>query len=92
MSPAAPKRTCSRPRSFYRRGPNSRRAGPSRSKLSVRPKQATRPTKRLLPAVVGERLVRLGHPVRVVLLLDRTSLTAAGSEQLSCKAVGHVLL
>lgn len=31
---------------------------------------------RRLPAVVGERLVRLGHPVGIVLLLDRATLTA----------------
>src|SRR5687768_16628331 len=60
-----------RPRSPYRRGsPCSLTArGPSRSKL-LEPRRGSVSLTGRLPAVVGERLVRLGHPVSVLLLLD----------------------
>ena len=43
-----------------------------------------------LPAVVGERLVRFRHPVRVVLLLHRVALTLRGGDQLSREPVAIV--
>src|SRR4028119_2052750 len=45
-----------------------------------------------LPAIMGERLVGVGHAVRVVLLLDRRALVPAGGEQLGRETVLHGLL
>src|SRR5215475_9003587 len=46
----------------------------------------------LLPAVVGEGLVRLRHPVHVVLALERVALLLERVEDLAGQLVGHVLL
>src|SRR6266480_3288435 len=45
-----------------------------------------------LPAVVGERLVRLRHPVDVVLALERPTLLVQGVQNLVCQLVRHALL
>src|SRR5512135_130699 len=45
-----------------------------------------------LPPVVGERLVRLGHPVRVLFLLDRVAFALRRRDQLVGEPVGHRLL
>src|SRR5690606_15369016 len=45
-----------------------------------------------LPAIVRECLVRLSHPVRVFLLLDGRSLSAARGEELRGQSLGHALL
>src|SRR6266536_4497380 len=44
------------------------------------------------PAVVGERLVGLGHLVGVLLALDRRAGAVGGVQQLAGQAVGHGLL
>src|SRR5690606_17091570 len=41
---------------------------------------------------MSERLVRLGHAVRVVLLLDRRALVARGRKQLGGESISHRLL
>src|SRR5687768_9271463 len=46
----------------------------------------------LLPLVVREGLVRLGHAVRVVLLLDGVAAVVGGVEHLAGEAVDHRLL
>src|SRR5947209_10173211 len=46
----------------------------------------------LLPAVVGERLVRLRHAVDVVLALERVALLLLSVQQLVGQALGHRLL
>src|SRR5829696_383391 len=43
----------------------------------------------LLPAVVGEGLIRLRHPVDVVLALVRAALLRLGVDELSGEALGH---
>src|SRR4051794_16115302 len=45
-----------------------------------------------LPAVVAEGAVRLGHPVRVLALLDRVAAIARRVHQLARQAAGHRLL
>src|ERR1700742_4004751 len=45
-----------------------------------------------LPAVVGERLVRLRHAVDVVLALPGTALLLVGVEDLAGEALGHRVL
>src|ERR687884_1181492 len=45
-----------------------------------------------LPLVVRERLVGLGHAVRVVLLLDGVAAVVGSVEHLAGEAVGHRLL
>src|SRR4051812_2346959 len=45
-----------------------------------------------LPAVVGERLVALGHLLHVVAPLDRGTETVGGIEQFAGEALGHRLL
>src|SRR5579875_649672 len=45
-----------------------------------------------LPAVVRERLVRLRHPVDVVLALERPALLVEGVQDLVGQLVGHALL
>src|SRR6516225_169091 len=45
-----------------------------------------------LPAIVGERLVRLGHPVDVVPALVGAALLLLGIEQLVGEPLGHRLL
>src|SRR6266702_4332212 len=47
---------------------------------------------RLLPPVVGERLVGLGHLVRVLTALDARAEPVAGVEQLVHEPLGHRLL
>ena len=47
---------------------------------------------RRLPAIVGERLVRLRHPVDVVLALVGVALLLLGVEQLVGEPLGHRLL
>lgn len=49
-------------------------------------------TVRLLPTVVRECLVGLGHPVRVFLLLDRVALALARGNDFGGELVGHGLL
>src|SRR5579862_2772519 len=45
-----------------------------------------------LPAVVGEGLVGLRHPVHVVLAFVRATLLIGGVQNLSCQLVGHLPL
>src|SRR6266545_5566694 len=45
-----------------------------------------------LPAVVRERLVGLGHPVRVFLLLDRSAAVLGRVEELAGQPLAHRLL
>src|SRR5579862_1165701 len=45
-----------------------------------------------LPAVVREGLVRLRHPVHVVLALERVALLLERVRDLACELVAHVLL
>src|SRR5436190_3311939 len=45
-----------------------------------------------LPAVVRERLVRLRHPVDVVLALERPALLVEGVHDLVCELDAHALL
>src|SRR4051794_22901263 len=54
-------------------------------------RQAT-PIAFLLPAVVGEGLIRLGHAVDVVLALVGAALLGLGVEQLACQSGRHRLL
>src|SRR5688500_10148383 len=51
----------------------------------------TKPAPRL-PAVVGEGLVRVGHLVRVVLLLHGVAAELRSIDQLGCQALTHRLL
>src|SRR3974390_1703517 len=44
------------------------------------------------PAIVRKRPVGLGHPVRVLALLDGVSPAVGGIEKLSRKPLGHCLL
>src|SRR5690606_3282221 len=50
------------------------------------------PEAKLLPAVVSERAVRLGHLVSVLTTLDRCAETVRGIQDLVLETLGHGLL
>src|SRR6185312_3423464 len=75
--------------------------GSSKPKIEITPSTSTARIGRLigtgsgsprLPAVVGERLVRLRHAVDVVLPLPGAALLLVGVEDLTGEAVGHRVL